>query len=141
MMRKPAAQRFVRHFYPPKPSPAPVRTDPIQWAEPEDIIVTDQGQVLYSGPKYVRCTRIECLSLVTQGMVQQGGCWCGNRRVGVVHLLTKAERRRLKAGYYPLTTWEQVLIAPEVPAGKALGWGKEEWDAEYAETVDRDSGL
>lgn len=107
---------------------------PMDWTVCEDIrVIADDGTVVFSGPKYLRCKRTECNLLVTKGMVKaSGGCWCGNRRLGVALRLTKREAEQLKQGYYPLAIWEAALIQPEVPAGKVIGWGKTEWQAQYA---------
>lgn len=104
---------------------------PVRWDEVGEIrVLDDNGQVLYAGPQYLRCLRQECLLVVTHGMMQRyGACWCGNRRVNVALKVRQAEKAHLKAGYYELTPWEVDLIQPTLPAGKALGWGKEEYDA------------
>jgi hypothetical protein len=100
----------------------------------EDVrVLTDDGALIYSGPKYHRCLRPECLLLVTKGMIKaSGGCWCGNRRLGVALKVTTREAVRLKQGYYPLATWEAELIQPDLPHGTQAGWGKAEWEAQYA---------
>lgn len=111
----------------------PPKDTPIQWDECEDIRVTDdEGAVLYNGPRYLRCKRAECRCVVTHGMVIEGGCWCGNRRLEACATLTAAERGLLKRGYYPLVAWEQEAIHPQVLAGKTLGWGKDDWKARHA---------
>jgi hypothetical protein len=109
----------------------PVNPAPLQWWECDDLEVTNEhGQLLFAGPRYLRCTRPECLHLVTHGMIAQGGCWCGNRRLSVCLRLTKVEKDRLKEGYYPLLPWEAEAIAPEPLA--TLGWGKAVWERDYA---------
>lgn len=111
-----------------RPPANPVDDSPIRWADCEDLVVRDdEGVVLYSGPKYLRCKRAECSELVTHGMAHAGGCWCGNRRLGVALKLTTTEKALLKRGYYPLCAWEQALIRPSLPDGKALGWGTAEY--------------
>ena len=98
----------------------------VPWHACVDIIVTDEwGDHCFAGPRYFRCTRVECLSLVTHGMVARGGCWCGMRRLGVATRLTIEERARLKRGYYPLTSWEMAQIRPVLPKNVSLGWGEE----------------
>ena len=48
-----------------------------------DVIVrNDDGQIIFSGPRFLRCGYAECNSLVTHGMIQEhGGCVCGGKRV------------------------------------------------------------
>jgi hypothetical protein len=112
---------------------AGVAESPLRWDVCEDLEIRDDtGQVLWAGPRYLRCSRFECHSLVTHGMVAQGGCACGNRRLLVSLKLSVEERDRLKQGYYPLLQWEWDQIAPELPAGQQPGWGLEELRARYA---------
>lgn len=106
---------------------------PPLWTDCEDLeIYDDHGQLIWAGPRYLRCTRAECVHLVTHGMVRTGGCWCGNRRLGVALRLKKDERDKLQQGYYPLCQWEYEQIQPTLPEGKHLGWGREVWEEEYA---------
>lgn len=109
----------------------PAKDYPPRWQDCEDLEVWDEwGQLVWAGPRYLRCTRVECHMLVTHGMIAQGGCWCGNRRLAVALRLTKEEAAHLKAGYYPLLQWEAEQIQSTLPPGKAPGWGKAE-DAEH----------
>lgn len=110
---------------------------PLQWWQCEDIeIFDDEGQLIYAGPRYFRCTRPECIatdhSLITHGMVRSGGCFCGNRRIGVALRLTKVEKERLAQWYYPLVSWEHGQIQPTCPDGKEPGWGREDYEEQYA---------
>jgi hypothetical protein len=76
---------------------SPPKDYPPRWDECDDIeIKDDTGAVVYVGPRYFRCTRVECHGLVTHGMLAQGGCWCGNRRLTVALRLTSEEKLRLK---------------------------------------------
>lgn len=110
------------------PPEKPVDESPVRWSKCEDVrVLDDDGAVIYSGPKYLRCKRSECNGLTTHAMAHQGGCWCGNRRLGVALRLTTEERSLLKRGYYPLCAWELELIKPTVPPGLALGWGKADY--------------
>lgn len=101
------------------------------WEDLRDLrVLDDNGTLLYAGPAYLRCARPECTELVTHGMIEAyGSCWCGNRRLTVALRLRAGEKARLRSGYYDLVAWEQALIQPTLPAGHALGWGKEEFDA------------
>lgn len=108
-------------------------TGPLVWWQCEDIeIFDDGGQLVYAGPRYYRCTRAECTSLVTNGMVRTGGCFCGNRRIGVALRLTKVEKERLAQWYYPLVSWEYGQIQPTCPPDKEPGWGKADYEEQYA---------
>ena len=108
-------------------------TGPVRWTECDDLEVTDDGRLLYAGPRYLRCTRAECHHLVTHGMIALGGCWCGNRRLGVAFRLTTEEKNLLKRGYYPLMDWEAAQIQPILPSfATTTGWGKAEWSKRYA---------
>lgn len=117
-----------------RPPEKPDDASPVHWAVCEDIrVLTDDGAVLYAGPKYLRCKRAECASLVTHGMTHAGGCFCGNRRLGVALRLTAQERALVKRGYYPLCDWEVVLIRPTLPPGRTtMGWGKGEYEKRMA---------
>jgi hypothetical protein len=107
--------------------------EPPRWSECHDLeVYDDAGDLLYAGPRYFRCARQECCHLVTHGMVRQGGCWCGNRKLLVALRLTTEEKSRLKRGYYPLLDWELACIQPTLPEGQALGWGKAPWEQQYA---------
>lgn len=107
---------------------------PVNAFDCEDIkVLADDGTVIFSGPKHLRCKREECRLLVTKGMIKAyGGCWCGNRRLIPAMRLTKVEAERLQQGYYPLATWEAALIQPAIPADKVAGWGKADWEQQYA---------
>lgn len=109
-----------------RPPEKPDDDSPVRWADCEDItVLDDDGQVIYNGPKYLRCKRDECKELVTHGLIHEhGACWCGNRRLGVALRLTQAERALVKRGFYPLCAWERELIKPSLPPGKEFGWGK-----------------
>lgn len=108
-------------------------TGPVRWDECGDLEVRDEwGKLVYAGPRYFRCSRGTCLHLVTHGMVAQGGCWCGNRRLAVAHRLTTEERALLKRGYYPLVAWEVEQIQPVLASDKQPGWGKVEYDKRFA---------
>jgi hypothetical protein len=82
------------------------------WVECVDIrVIDDAGEVIYNGPRWFRCARDECRILVTQGMIHQGGCHCGNRRLKPAYKLTEAEIHRLQMpGEYELAKWEKELI-------------------------------
>lgn len=105
---------------------------PPRWDECDDIEIRDESGLIYAGPRYFRCARPECHCLVTHGMVQGGGCWCGNRRLAVALRLTTEEKNLLKRGYYPLVGWEVEQIAPTVRHEMPLGWGKADWRKRYA---------
>lgn len=110
------------------------KTTPPHWTDCEDLeVYSNTGQMLFAGPRYFRCTRIECHQLVTHGMVAQGGCWCGNRRLGVALRLTVEEKALLKRGYYPLVEWELLAIQPTLPTNQTeTGWGHKEVARRYA---------
>lgn len=112
----------------------PAKAYPPRWNECDDLEVRNEwAQIIWAGPRYLRCTRMECHSLVTHGMIAQGGCWCGNRRLTVALRLTTEEKAMLKRGYYPLVPWEVEQIRPVLPTGQTMpGWGKEEWKKRYA---------
>jgi hypothetical protein len=111
----------------------PAKDYPVRWTECEDLdIFDDDGVLVFSGPRYFRCSRAECCHLVTHGMIRQGGCWCGNRRLTVAMRLTKVEKEHLQQGYYPLVKWEWDAIEVQMPEGHEPGWGKAEWSKEYA---------
>ncbi len=96
----------------------PEKDYPPSWRDCEDIrVLDDDGSVLYAGPRWMRCTRIECNALVTHGQIQKGGCVCGQRRVTGAYRLTATEQVMLKRGHYPLLDWEHLAIhgAPRVP--------------------------
>lgn len=82
------------------------------WSDCTDIKVTDDdGQVLYEGPRYLRCVYGECSSVVTHGQIaKNGGCRCGGRKFRAAVLLTKTEQVQLMTGHYPLTDWETEYI-------------------------------
>lgn len=106
---------------------------PLSWHDCEDLeIYDDTGELLYAGPRYFRCSRHECSHLVTHGMVRQGGCWCGNRRLVVALRLTTEEKSLLKRGYYPLCQWEAEVIQVVLPTDKEHGWGRQVWEKKYA---------
>ena len=117
-----------------KPPMKPLDYSPIQWGQCEDIIVRDNdGDVIYNGPKYLRCSRQQCNIIVTQAMVRSGGCWCGNRRLIPAIRLTAAERMQVKSGYFPLSAWEVELIQPILPLNKDMGWGRAEFEEQYSD--------
>lgn len=112
---------------------SPRAGQPVRWSDCDDLEVYDDDGVLqYAGPRYFRCERQECRHLVTHGMVRQGGCWCGGRKLIVPMRLTTEEKSLLKRGYYPLVQWEQEQIQAVAPEGKTLGWGKADYDKRYA---------
>lgn len=110
------------------------RQGPVSWTDCEDLeVFDDAGHLLFAGPRYFRCARAECRLLVTHGMVAQGGCWCGNRRLAVALRLTLEEKGLLKRGYYALIPWEVEQIHPTLPAQQhETGWGQKEWQKRYA---------
>src|SRR5262245_50476040 len=100
------------------------KDEPARWDDcRDDIEVRDEwGVVHWVGPRYMRCARQECHSLVTHGMVAQGGCWCGNRRLLAAMRLTAVEKTRVQSGFYPLHAWEVEQIGTlALPEGKTLG--------------------
>lgn len=119
------------HLAPPE---IPEKDYPIRWDECEDIkVFDDDGALIHNGPKFLRCSRQACNSLVTQGMIlESGACWCGNRRLVPALKLTKQEKCELKLVYYPLNRWEMALIAP-LCDGRAPGWGREDWKEKHGE--------
>ena len=86
----------------------------IDWTDcNEDIrALDDNGNVIYSGPKWIRCAHIDCGELLTHGMIEkhQRGCVCNGRRVVAVRRLKPEEIEGLQSGKYPLTQWEHDLI-------------------------------
>ena len=89
----------------------PDRSDAIDWKECEDIrVLDDDGHVIYSGPRWMRCARAECGGLVTHGMIRNGGCPCGRMRVVAAWKLSATEKAMLKRGHYPLLDWEYKAI-------------------------------
>ena len=89
---------------------------PLSWKDCEDIrVLDDAGNVLYAGPRWMRCTRMECGGLVTHGMVRNGGCPCGQRRVVGAYKLSSTEQWKLKRGHYALLPWEYEAIHGRPP--------------------------
>ena len=88
---------------------------PIHWTDCEDIRVIDKGEVVYAGPRWLRCTRMECGGLVTHGRIRNGGCPCGQRRVVGAYKLSTTEQWKLKRGHYALLPWEYEAIHGRLP--------------------------
>lgn len=84
----------------------------MDWWECGDIkVYGDAGEVLYSGPKFVRCEEWGCKEIVTDGQIKaHGACKCGNRRFRTCTKLTAREKRRFLEGKYLLSEWEHKLI-------------------------------
>ena len=84
------------------------------WYDCEDIrVLDDEGDIIYVGPKWLRCAGPGCGNLVTHGGFEQteGKCpECGWRRVVPAGKLKPKEKTALKKGRYPLVEWEQRLI-------------------------------
>lgn len=84
----------------------------MDWWECGDIkVYSDAGEVLYSGPIFVRCEEYACRSLVTDGQIKaHGACVCGGRRYRMCRKLTDQERIDLEADKYLLADWEREMI-------------------------------
>jgi|GEM_PF-3833780 len=83
------------------------------WDVCEDIkVFDDEGKLIYTGPRYMRCGRPECLQLVTHGQIALGSCVCGNRRLRPALMLSEQERLGLRRGAYVLCPWELVAVFP-----------------------------
>lgn len=61
-------------------------------------------------PRWFRC--LKCNEIVTHGLVRQGGCVCGNRRLQPARELTWWEIVQLKLGRFPLTEQERAAVRP-----------------------------
>lgn len=88
----------------------------MHWYDCVDIKVIDDGNVLYEGPKFLRCVYGECGRIATQGKLEesgQGRCWCGGRRFRGALLLTEDEKTGLMRGKYPLNVWETIMIGDD----------------------------
>lgn len=87
----------------------------MDWWECGDIkIYTDAGDVMYSGPKFVRCTEYGCQEIVTDGQIREhGACACGNKRYRSCRKLTETERKGMLNGAYLLSEWEYQMIFGE----------------------------
>lgn len=85
-----------------------------EWSECEDIrVLGDDGQIIYTGPKWLRCAGPACGEIVTHGMFEKhdGRCGsCGWRRVTPATRLKPQEIEALRRGEYPLVEWEKRLI-------------------------------
>lgn len=85
------------------------------WWECGDIrVYSDQGEVLYSGPKFVRCEEYGCRAIVTDGQLKaHGACECGMRRFRPALKLTDDEKRKFLSHSYILSEWEEKMIFGE----------------------------
>lgn len=85
----------------------------MHWYDCIDIRVTDDdGQVLYDGPKFLRCQYTECAEIATQGWLEEhdGHCYCGGRKFRPALLLTTEEKRAFMNGKYSLNAWETMMV-------------------------------
>lgn len=82
------------------------------WYECHDIDVRDDdGNIIYTGPKFMRCVYPECNSLVTQGKIDESGtCYCGGRKMRAAVRVTEEERGEILTGKRPLNDWERILF-------------------------------
>jgi hypothetical protein len=83
-----------------------------RWFDCVDVeIHDDDGQLVYSGPKFLRCMADECGQLVTHGMLAEyGSCSCGFRRVRPATVITRDEKSGLLNGKYLLNEWETICM-------------------------------
>jgi hypothetical protein len=94
----------------------------MDWTDITDVRITDEdGNVLYEGPKFLRCYYNECLSIVTQGQINlHGRCAsCGGRKFRQTVLLKQNEIMDLSSGKHVLAQWEKEMIdgsIKELPA-------------------------
>lgn len=84
----------------------------MHWSDCTDIKVRDDGgEMIYAGPRYLRCVYVECSSLVTHGRIEEiGTCLCGGRKFRAAVKLSKQEQTELMTGHHPLNPWEAIYI-------------------------------
>ena len=82
----------------------------------KDIRVTDDdGNLIYEGPPFQRCTTYGCRKLVTAGYAEKyGSCECGGRKTEVALALLPEEIEGLREGLYLLTEWEEAFVKEEL---------------------------
>ena len=68
----------------------------------------DDGNIIYSGPRFLRCQRIDCGALVTHGMIQElGSCMCGSRRMRAAVNVMPEEKTAIENMALPMLPWER----------------------------------
>lgn len=78
------------------------------------VHITDNGETIYKGPAFVRCTQFACQKIVTDGYIaEHGKCYCGNHKLIEATALTPEEEEGLLRGDYPLAPWEAFFIEEE----------------------------
>lgn len=84
----------------------------MDWECRDIILYDDDGVAVYSGPRFLRCSRhAECGQLVTHGLLQQAGqCSCGNRKFNPALKVSLAERVSIIDGVIPVLDWERSMI-------------------------------
>lgn len=76
----------------------------------------DDGVVIYSGPRFLRCQRIDCGALITHGMIQElGACMCGSRRVRAAVNIMPEEEAALSNFTLPMLPWERECMYVTAP--------------------------
>lgn len=85
------------------------------WYDCVDIeIRDDDGNLTYTGPKFLRCMADECGALVTHGTMDKfGSCMCGFRKVRPATKLTREEKNGLLNGKYLLNEWETICVGDD----------------------------
>ena len=83
-----------------------------------DVAVRDDdGEEIYSGPRFYRCVVPDCRKLITNGWIASGNpCICGGRRLSPATNLSDQEKDSLEKGFYVLLDWEQELLEKGVVA-------------------------
>jgi len=118
------AARFP--IYDPALHTPPKRVGSVQWQEKWSDLETDtertkintecfdvrvrddDGKIIYAGPRFLRCQRIDCGALVTHGMIQElGSCMCGSRRVRAAVNVMPEEESALQELRLPMLPWER----------------------------------
>ena len=88
----------------------------MNWYDCVDIeVIDDDGNIIYDGPKFIRCTYVaDCGFVVTQGYLQEHGCcYCGGRKFAPARVIKPEERERLLSDETPKTEWEAMMIGDD----------------------------
>lgn len=86
----------------------------MEWFDVADIkIANDDGEVIYYGPNWLRCSFGACGILVTAKMRERSNSFCprceGNRFIPA-RFLSNTEKQDILGGRLPLSEWEHEMV-------------------------------